>query len=402
MKNKNVQPAILILGGGAYQLQGVRTAKRMGFTTVVMDGDPDAPGLAEADIPVTVDFTNVNSAIEVGKKYGVSGVITISTEVGVVPCARVSMALGLKGLDMQTAEAATNKVLMRECLRQAGLSVPRFAGFDDQSLAIAFADDIGYPCIIKPAVGSGSRGVRILTKRKDVYVAFLDAQSESRDGNVIIEEYMPGEEVHVDCLACDGKVTVLGIADKKRTPEPYRSDIRVCYPALLGKETVAEVKRQAIAASKAIGISNGASHTELLVDGKSVRVVEIAARGAGFNVFTKMLKLISGIDPVEAVINMAMGKHPEISPTQQRASILSFFTVKPGRLKRVIGLERANKIEGVVELVVTVQPGERINEYRSGSDRIGYVIVHADTREEVEQIERNVLETIRFEVDTCE
>jgi biotin carboxylase len=390
---------LLLLGGGQHQLAGVRVAKRLGIETIVMDGDPNAPAFQEADVAVPVSFADVDRAIDLARENRISGVITISTEAGVVPCARVAETLGLPGLSVETAVAATNKVEMRKRLELVGLPTPRFCEVTTKEEAAAFATELGFPCIVKPAVGSGSRGVRKLATLEDVGPAFRDAHEQSRSGQVILEQYMPGEEVHVDALVSDGEVAILGIADKVRTPEPFRTDITVTYPALLSDKVRDEAIAQVVAAMRALGVRNGCSHTELLVHRETVRIVEIAARGAGFSIFTMMLPLISGVDPVEATIRMALGEHPSIKPTEHRSSILSFFNVAPGVLRRVTGLDQARRIPGVVEVMVTIDPGDRINPYRSGDDRIGYFIVHADTRDEAESIAQRVRQNVVFEVE---
>lgn len=389
---------ILFLGGGAYQLDAILAAKRLSLTTVVMDGAREAPGFRIADVPIHHDFSDVEKAIRIAHDQDIAGVLSICTEVGVVPVARIAQALGLPGIPVDTALAATNKLAMRRRLRDAGLPMPLHAEIANETEAQDWTEMNGFPCIIKPQEGSGSRGVRKVTNQDEIALAFHDASEKSRNGRVLIEEYMRGEEVHVDCITCQGETTVLGVADKVRTPEPYRSDIKVSYPAKISHSLVEEVQRQAVIATDALGIRNGTSHTELLVEGEKARIVEIAARGAGFHVFTKMLKQISGVDPVEAVIRMALGKSPSIVKRPERSAILYFFMPPQGTLIRVQGLEVSREIQGVEDLQILIKPGERIHQYRSGDDRVGYVIVNADTRDEAEEILSDVRKSITFEV----
>ena len=59
----------------------------------------------------------------------------------------------------------------------------------------------------------------------------------------------------------------------------------------------------------------------------------------------------------------------------------------------------ARNLKGVVEITVSIAPGEHVKEYRSGDDRIGYFIVEADTREEAELLEKKVRNCMKFEVE---
>lgn len=389
---------LLFLGGGVFQVPGILCAKRLGIESVVIDGNACAPGLALADYPFKENFTDAVVAEEIARKECVDGVITISTEVGVLPCAKVAEALSLPGIPVEVALAATDKVVMREKLQTAGIPVPAFrecVSLDDAKEATKATK---YPAIIKPAVGSGSRGIQRVGDWKGLQRAFADTKGKSKDGRIIIESFMAGEEIHVDCLVHRGKITLLGIADKVRTPLPHRSDIRVTYPASLSASQSIAVEKLAKDSIEAIGIDSGTAHIEMLVEGDNARIVEVAARGAGFNVFGLILKEISGIDPVEACVKMALGQEPSLERTREGAAILSFFRPKPGKLKRVSGISEAMANLAVLELTITAKAGDTINHYRCGDDRVGHVIISADSVENAENVLSKVEETVRFEV----
>lgn len=390
---------ILFLGAGDAQIQGILTAKSMGLEVIAMDGNFDAVGLKYADVAIPENFIDYKSVIKVAKKYEVDGIITICTEVGVVPAAKAATELGLVSIGEDVAEACTNKVIMRQKLRDGEVSVPFFLGADSLDKAKQFAQKIGFPLIIKPSIGSGSRGVRTIESLFELEDAFKFSLSFSRDNHVIIEEFMEGEEVSVECITYDGETIVLGVSDKIRTELPFRTDIKVIYPTNFDELTKQKIELEVIKAIDAVGLKYGPTHTELLVTDNDVKIVEIAARGGGFKLFDTILPEISGVDMLKESIKIALGERPNLKRTKSRAGMLHFFKKTPGRLISVNGIESAKLIEGVIDLDITIKPGQSIRPYTCGDDRIGYFIAIADSRIELDKIESEVEDTINFDIE---
>jgi biotin carboxylase len=320
------------------------------------------------------------------------------SEVGVMPAAKACEALGLPGIGLKSAEACTNKILMRKALRKKGVSVPNFYGTSVLKEAEDFAKETGFPLIIKPAVGSGSRGVRKLESMAELAEAFDNAKKISRDSRIIIEQFMEGIDTTVDCIIHKGKLEVLGIADKIKSPLPYRSDIMIYYPANFDAEIINEIIVAAKKTAEAVGLKEGPAHIEMLINNKSIRVVEIAARGGGFKTFDLIDQAVSGVDTVGESIKIALGMEVDVKPRLKRAALLYFFKENPGKLIKITGENEARKIKGVIELVITVKPGELVKEYTCGDDRIGYFVAVADTRTEIEKIQKEVESVLKFHI----
>ncbi len=395
MKKKN----ILLLGAGPAQISTIETAKAMGLKTVVMDGNPEAEGLKVGDVRVAANFADPKKVIETAKKYEVNGILNVVTEVGVVSAAIASKELGLSCFSIETAMACTNKIVMRQKLKQGGVDVPLFKGTDKLSEAKAFAKEAGFPLIVKPAVGSGSRGVRQVNKLEDIESAVESARKISKDGMAILEGFIEGEEVSVECLTYKGHTEVMGISDKIRTKPPYRTDIKVSYPTSYDATTKANIISETKKAINAVGLENGITHTELLIKDQKARIVEIAARGGGFKIFDIMIPAISGVSAVKACINMALGQVPDITPKYRKASLLYFFKETPGKLKNIEGEKKVRDLPGIIELTLTIKSGEIIKEYTCGDDRIGWFIAKADDLSGLKRIEKEVESILKFNIE---
>src|SRR5215218_9928654 len=74
-----------------------------------------------------------------------------------VPLAQVREALGIEGMDVQTALNVRDKPRMKEALQAAGVPCARHALVRSAGQATAFADQVGFPLVAKPPAGAGAQ-----------------------------------------------------------------------------------------------------------------------------------------------------------------------------------------------------------------------------------------------------
>ena len=104
-------------------------------------------------------------------------------------------------------------------------------------------------------------------------------------------------------------------------------------------------------------------------------IVELAARGAGFKVFTEILSRVTGLSTTLASIQTSLGKQPDLAlRASGSAASLVFVDPVPGVLHSVQGVEAARALSGISEVVIYVESGQLMNELRSGSDRAGHIL----------------------------
>ena len=139
----------------------------------------------------------VRKAKEINERIHIDAVITVGTDASMTVSA-VANALGLPGIKFENAEAASNKIKMRERLRVAGVPIPQFKkvwsfeGLQDAS------KEIGFPLVLKPADNMGARGVMKIENEYILEKAYHNAKNASPSGELIVEEYMQGPELSID------------------------------------------------------------------------------------------------------------------------------------------------------------------------------------------------------------
>jgi biotin carboxylase len=160
-----------------------------------------------------VDFSDVASVADAGRRHGVNGVLTVASERAVPVVAAVSERLGLPGIASDTAQVMTHKVAMRRRLAEHGVPQPIFRAVSTPGEARAGAEALGFPAVIKPVKSSGQRGVFRLDSFDDLEAHLPAALGASTRREAILERYHEGAEVNTLLVANRGEVRLITASD---------------------------------------------------------------------------------------------------------------------------------------------------------------------------------------------
>ena len=379
---------VLFVGAGRHQRGAILQARDRGLRVVAVDRNPDAPGLAAADVPETVDFMDVDAVTEVARRHGVDGALTVSADRAVPVVATVTERLALPTIGSTTAHLMTHKVGMRRTLAEAGVPQPRFAAARDLREGRAAVGTVGVPSVLKPADSGGQRGVFRLDSRDDLDAHLHAALAESKSGEAIVESFVDGTEMNCIVVARDGEATVLTLSDRLRPPGiGFGVGWIHVYPASIYGDQLALAERVAVQAVQALGLRNGIAFPQLIAEPDGgVVVVEVAARIPGGQM-ADLVRHAVGVDLVDVALRQALGEEVPDETALARFSqplAIRFFTAQPGPLptgvvRRIGSLEPVLGADGVVQAETYLQVGETIRPVRLDGDRRGYVIAVADT-----------------------
>lgn len=394
---------IMILGASILQLPAIEKAVAMGLTVVALDMNPDAVGFRVPGIVrEVISTTDIPAAVICAKKHSVDGVMTLASDMPMRTVAAVSKELGLVGITEETALKATNKACMREVLKQAGVPIPIFYKASNESEYLNAVSKFKVPFIVKPADNSGSRGiVKIddLTDKQSIFDAYNYSKSSSKNGDIVVEEYMNGPEVSVETITVNGECHVIQITDKITTGSPHFVEMGHTQPSQLDENTKQRISEVAKSANKAIGIANGPSHTEIIVTKEGPKIVEIGARLGGDCITTHLVPLSTGVDMVESCIKIAIGEKPNINATISKGSAIRYLICDSGKIESITGVEEAQLLEGVKQISIVHGVGETASEIKSSSDRIGFVVAQGDTSTEAVEKCNSAIEMINITME---
>lgn len=377
---------ILILGGGVMQLPAIRIAKERHWRVVVADGDRDAVGAELADIFLHVDLKDREAMTEAAATFRrrgeLDGVFTAGTDFSTT-VAWVADQLGLPGISFETALRATDKSLMREAFREAGVPSPAFLMLRSTVEAEEAISRLGLPLVVKPVDNMGSRGIRRIDRAAELIPAVEVALRYSRSGKVIVEEFIPGPEYSIDAIVEQGRVTVCGVADRNILYPPYFVEMGHTMPTQSDDSVVESLVSVFEAGIRALGIGDGAAKGDMKLSPKGPVVGEIAARLSGGYMSGWTYPYASGVQTTEAALDLAVGRPArELVPKWNKVAAERAFVSIPGLVSHVTGFEAACRLPSVKNGFLRVRSGDRVQFPTNNVEKCGNFISQADTHAE--------------------
>lgn len=374
MRETTRGPVILV---GAVPAEGPRTLcdLKIPFHLVLDPEDVapgELPGVAEVmTLPYKQDPLSLLDAAVLSP---VTGVVSF-TEHGLLPAAILAESLGLPTVPVATVARTRNKLLMRQALRGV-LDQPAFGMVGRTS-----PDPSEMPVIVKPADGSGSRGVE--------YIGDLSTyrRREPSFPGFLWEQYVAGTEVSVETVSFGGEHYILGITQKFTVGEHSFVELGHLAPAQLPAATEAEVRCTVPKVLDGLGIDRGGAHTEFMVTGSRVFLIETHTRPGGDRI-PLLHHLVTGLDHYRLAVQSLLGApvdEPGAGEGQPRFGFagVRFFRWVGGRVKRIDGVDVAATLPGLIELEISARPGDTLSNWRFSRDRPGYCVVAGHTADEV-------------------
>ena len=367
--NYDTMKKLAVIGASYLQLPVVKKAKEMGIEVHCFAWREGAVCADVADYFYDISTIDKEAILKECQRIGIDGIVTIASDVAVLTVNYVATHMQLPGNDDSYSEVVTNKFRMRECFLQSAIPSPRFClvkegqGFD---AAKAFR----FPVIVKPTDRSGSRGVEKVLTIDQLPEAIDRAMNESFAHEAIVEEFVEGREISVECISWQGQHHLLQITDKVTTGEPYFVELEHHQPTTLPADIVGKIKTIVPQALDALHIRYGASHSEIKItpDGE-LFFIEIGARMGGDFIGSDLVRLSTGYDFLQGVIEVALGDFHEPQLTSGHYSGVYFLSAETAWLQPMI--EHATDMPDVVEAEIT---DPTLRHIESSSDRSGYLI----------------------------
>lgn len=328
--------------------------------------------------------------------------------------ARAQALLGLPHNPPEATRAARRKDLMRARLAAAGVRVPRHRLLsirpspDDDAL-IAFAAGVDYPVVVKPTFMAASQGViradypkalvaavRRIERIVERPEAHGRSDAEAR-ANLLVEEYVAGDEVALEGILRAGELHVLAIFDK---PDPlvgpFFEETIYLTPSRRPPSAQAAIAAAASAAAAALGLREGPVHAELRLDARGPIVLEVAARSIG-GLCARALRFGAGLSLEEVILAHALGREDILAEREERAAGVMMLPIpRAGVLRAVHGAAAARAVPGIDGLVLSAAVGQPVEPLPEGHAYLGFLFARGDRPHEVEAALRDAHQRLEF------
>jgi biotin carboxylase len=391
---------ILILGAGKAQAAFIQHALSKGHDIYLVDGNSSvfSNGITHLNLHTkTIDITNSDEVLAYATTIIPDAVIAPSNDAGLISATIVASHFRIPGPGLFAAQNSRNKFKFRKLLQSKGLTSPWFLMTDLSSIHHLGDEIPGYPCVIKPVQGSGSKGVRFLSSASDLNKYVEEAVNDPTASEYQVEEFIEGVEFSVEGIVQNGELQILAICEKKRSELPFLVDTRVTFPPRLavGDLELAQNATQKIV--NMLRVENAPVHLEFIQSpSRGFVAVECAVRAAGFNLFSRMVPWCTGIDTLEAQLNLVLGSPMgNIEPIRQYAGILEFPQPSHEGHLRAINYTKWNGIDSSVEIEIYKELGEMVAPSRNGAERVGHIFIFSKTQAQAVEI----LNSLHFSID---
>lgn len=374
---------LAIIGASYLQEPLVRKAKEMGLYTICFAWADGAVCADICDKFYEISIIEKEQILEICLDENIDGICTIASDVAAPTVAYVANKMGLVGNDYNAAVRANNKYLMREAFMKAGVPCPKYIMMTENDLPNS--DKLDVPCevqlplIVKPSDRSGSLGITKVETPAAFFPAVSKAISASFKKQAMVEEFIEGREISVEFISYKGKHYPLQITDKVTTEAPHFVELAHHQPSTLTSEQFKEIYSITENALNALGITNGASHSEYKITKEGrIAVMEIGGRMGGDFIGSDLVRLSTGYDFVKGVIDVALGQFEVPKIIEHKYSGVYFLCKETEYLLPIIQNWKKNLVFVKGEITDTV-----VRNVEKSADRSGYAIYQSDKKLEL-------------------
>ena len=270
--NPTDKQKIMVLGGGPNRIgQGIEfdyccvhaafAMREDGYETIMVNCNPETVS-TDYDTSDRLYFEplTLEDVLEIVDKERPVGVIV---QYGGQTPLKLALDLEANGVPIigtspDMIDAAEDRERFQKLLHELGLRQPpnRTARAEDEALALALAQEIGYPLVVRPSYVLGGRAMEIVHEQRDLERYMREAVKVSNDSPVLLDRFLNDAiEVDVDCLS-DGQRTFIGGVMEHIEQAGVHSGDSACSlpPYSLAKETIDEIKRQTAMMAKGLNV----------------------------------------------------------------------------------------------------------------------------------------------------
>lgn len=309
---------VIVFGSGPIRIgQGIEfdycsvhcvwTLKELGYEAVICNNNPETVS-TDFDTgdrlyfdPLTKE--DVEAIIETEQPYGV--VVQFGGQTAIKLTKHLSdMGVRILGTQADSIDAAEDRERFDEILEKCGIPRPQGHTVMTTEEAVAAAEDLGYPVLMRPSYVLGGQNMIIAHSEKDI-VEYMGIITRTMIENpILIDKYMMGTEVEVDAI-CDGKDFLIpGIMEHIERAGVHSGDSISVYPAqTLSKkirETIIDYTKKLALELKVVGLVN----IQYVVYNNEVYVIEVNPRSSRT---VPYISKVTGIPMVDIATKLMFG-----------------------------------------------------------------------------------------------
>lgn len=328
------------LGNGAHV---ARAARAMGHPVHVFCGDLPIEEARYADVWHRVDAQHdIETGCRIAREIGAVAVLVEAMNAVLPMKAALMEQMGRTDFGQTSALTSNSKARFRACIDAAGLPNLAWGLLSTDGNTDTDTDTtpppVPFPLIVKPDLGTGSRGVRLVSNEADLSEALAALGDLASDpvvgGSIVVEQYVRGRQFDVEGLSCAGRASVLCVVEEMYEAAPPH------FPPswfLFNPPLAADLKRHletlAVQVVEACGVVGGAWHCEIRQTPDGALIPIDFGNRMGYH---EPIRVATGVDvPAAYARLMIRGPAAWTPPHPVPRAVLQLYVTDPDDLKRL-------------------------------------------------------------------
>jgi hypothetical protein len=372
-----MKKAFIILGASKPHIRFITEAKKAGLATFVFDKDANAPGKKYADYFFSLGTgksqiikRELNQYID---SFDFRGAITYSSRPEAIrSLLEITRAFNLNSFNDLCVENLLDKKKMFKLL-SSKMTVPQSGTILDKKGLLKVTGQSSFPLIFKPTKSGGSENVYYIENENEAVKIYKSLQKKSSLGEVLVQNFIDGDEYCLNGYIFKGKVKLFPIAKKYTLGKRHgftHSGFALVKKGGENQKLVKDLKATYIKAASLVGADNYFFAIDAVVSRKKVFLIDF-----GFLLDSKFDRLLdfSKINPYKILLDISLGQKPafvEKSLVKKSACLNFLYAEKSGKLRvhQRINLPRNTRLEW------ERADGDDVHVPLSVADTLGWVI----------------------------
>jgi phosphoribosylamine-glycine ligase len=386
----------IVLGGTAAHIDLINNLKKRGYYTFLIDYYENPIAKEFADRHIQESTLDKEKVLEIAKAENVDLVISTSVDQANLTACYCLERLGMHTpYSYETAIEVTNKILMKKKMVDNG--IPTAKHFIIKSLDDLDGINLKYPLIVKPSDCNGSKGVRKADNLLELKSFTWDALKISRTKEAIVEEFIFGKEIGLDCFVKDGFAEIVMTRHRRKIIDDDDNVQQIYgsfWPDDLSLKKMKKYSYIANKIAKVFKLVNTPLMIQLLINDEKINVIEFAPRiGGGEN--ARIIKLSANFDIIDAAVCSYLGEKIILNYTKPKMYFAdNLIYCNSGRFKEIINYEKFIEDRTIEYLVNLKEKGSNIGKDLSSNNRVGAFVVKADNKKDlffkIEKVFKNI------------
>lgn len=389
---------ILVFPGTQWQVPLIEKIQEMGHQALVVNPDPEAPGMKQADMMFVSDIFDKDKVVAYGKEQHIDAVMSDECDIAMNMLAELGEIFNVPAMDEETAALFTDKFLMREFSKKHGLKYPEYKFCKTVDDAIALQKEINKPIIIKPLDSNASHGVFKCCNEEEIRKHFDESMSFSRvEKSVLAERFIVGTEFTIDGVKTPHGHYTMAISEKKHFAHNESIANELLFSHYNPNFDYDKLRATNNAFVMKSNLQFGFTHAEYKYEDGDFYLIEIAARGGGNMISSCITQYMTGYDTYRYLVECATGNvHDEdfsLRPEfKERAAVLKFFETPGGggKVREIKGLDYIENEPDIKHYRLNFKIGDTIENALNDSVRIGFYIVCSENIQKLREVINNV------------